>query len=218
MSFDAMAWATKQELPTSQKMVLVMLADRTNKDTGRCDPSHKRLASDCGMSVATLKRCLRSLSDNGYISVINRTTDKGSTSNHYQLEMTYPLAQNEPPPSSNFTPRGDQNELQTRKTNQEENHNPFKSPKGEPHGFDEFWQVYPRKQGKGQARKAWRKIKPSQDLKERILWAVEQQKQSEQWQKEGGTYIPLPATWLNQERWDDEIQTGRQRPNGGLVV
>ena len=38
-----------------------------------------------------------------------------------------------------------------------------------------------------------------------MLAALEQQRQSHDWQKEGGRYIPYPATWLNQGRWEDEV-------------
>ena len=31
-------------------------------------------------------------------------------------------------------------------------------------------------------------------------------KQTEQWKKDNGKFIPYPATWLNQERWTDEIK------------
>ena len=70
--------------------------------------------------------------------------------------------------------------------------------------FDVFWQAYPRKVGKGASRKAWEKIKPDENLKNKIITAVEQQKKSKQWTKDEGQYIPHPATWLNQERWEDE--------------
>ncbi|MBA7690629.1 hypothetical protein ES703_99160 [subsurface metagenome] len=70
--------------------------------------------------------------------------------------------------------------------------------------FDLFWSAYPKKMGKGAARRAFEKIKPSDDLLQKILSAVEQQSKSEQWLKEDGRYVPNPATWLNQERWDDE--------------
>ena len=71
--------------------------------------------------------------------------------------------------------------------------------------FDTFWKAYPRKVAKGAARTAWdrtKNIRPSLDI---LLEAIEKQKQQEQWQKDGGTYIPHPATWLRQERWDDEV-------------
>ena len=71
--------------------------------------------------------------------------------------------------------------------------------------FEQFWKAYPKKVGKGAARKSFEKIKPSDELLQKILSAVEQQSKSEQWLKEGGRYIPNPSTWLNQERWDDEL-------------
>ncbi|WEM00078.1 MULTISPECIES: hypothetical protein [Delftia] len=70
--------------------------------------------------------------------------------------------------------------------------------------FDAFWKTYPKKVGKDDARKAFDKRKPDQPLVDRMLKAVETQAQSEQWLKDGGQYIPNPATWLNQGRWDDE--------------
>lgn len=71
--------------------------------------------------------------------------------------------------------------------------------------FENFWSRYPRKAGKGKARESFQKISPDKELLVKILNAVEQQKKSEQWQKENGKYIPNPATWLNQGRWEDEL-------------
>ena len=67
--------------------------------------------------------------------------------------------------------------------------------------FDVFWNQYPKKAGKDEARKAWDKKQPPID---EVLKALDWQKQSEQWQKNGGQYIPNPATYLNQGRWKDE--------------
>ena len=83
--------------------------------------------------------------------------------------------------------------------------------------FDKFWAVYPHKVGKGEARKAWAKVKPSAVLHEKILTAIANAIRSEQWQRENGRYIPNPATWLNQGRWDDELpeQGAARRPQRG---
>ena len=72
--------------------------------------------------------------------------------------------------------------------------------------FDVFWKCYPKKVGKGAARKVFERIAPSEQLLKKILSAVEQQKTTEQWRRDSGKYIPHPATWLNQERWDDEVE------------
>ena len=71
--------------------------------------------------------------------------------------------------------------------------------------FDKFWQAYPKKVSKKEAQKSWKKINPSLELFEKILKALEMVKQTEQWKKDNGKYVPYPATWLNQERWTDEI-------------
>ncbi len=79
-----------------------------------------------------------------------------------------------------------------------------KIPKGEDNHFDEFWKAYPKKVGKGAAIRAWKKIRPGAELRATMIAAVVKQKVSDQWRKERGQYIPHPATWLNQMRWEDE--------------
>jgi uncharacterized protein YdaU (DUF1376 family) len=69
--------------------------------------------------------------------------------------------------------------------------------------FIQFWEAYPRKSGKKAAFTAWQKAKDKPDM-DAILKAIESQKRSEQWQKDNGQFIPMPATWLNQGRWDDK--------------
>lgn len=68
--------------------------------------------------------------------------------------------------------------------------------------FDVFWKAYPRKIGKEDARKAFAKVKVPVET---LLSAIEQQTRSEQWTRENGRFIPNPATWLNQGRWEDEL-------------
>ena len=70
--------------------------------------------------------------------------------------------------------------------------------------FDEFWSAYPRKVGKDDARKAWRTRKPDATLLETMLEALQWQRTSASWTKDGGEYIPHPATYLRQGRWQDE--------------
>ena len=70
--------------------------------------------------------------------------------------------------------------------------------------FLEFWKVYPKKVGKGAAERSFKKYKPDDVLLAVMLKAIETQKKSRQWQRDSGQYIPNPATWLNQKRWEDE--------------
>lgn len=67
-------------------------------------------------------------------------------------------------------------------------------------GFDRFWRTYPRKVDKQRARREWDALAPSPELVQRILAAVEREKQSPQWQD--AQYIPHPRTWLHNRRWE----------------
>jgi hypothetical protein len=85
----------------------------------------------------------------------------------------------------------------------------------EPEGFEDFWQAYPRKAGKGDAEKAWIKLKLAPKLPE-ILTSIRAAKVSLDWTKEAGQYIPHPATWLNRRGWEDQLQPARPPTSAGL--
>lgn len=70
--------------------------------------------------------------------------------------------------------------------------------------FAIFWSAFPRKVGKAVAEKVWSKLKPNEQLVKDMLTAIQWQQKQEGWQKEGGKFIPYPATWLNGKRWTDE--------------
>lgn len=78
----------------------------------------------------------------------------------------------------------------------------------EPVGFDEFWQAYPHKVGKGDARKAFAKAikRTSIDNLMAGLDRYASKTDDRPWCN--------PSTWLNQDRWDDEPAT----PVGGPVT
>jgi hypothetical protein len=69
--------------------------------------------------------------------------------------------------------------------------------------FDEFWSLYPRKIAKTTARKAWAKLTPEQQLM--AAKAIDTHCQYWSAKETELEYIPHPATWLNQERWEDEF-------------
>ena len=68
-----------------------------------------------------------------------------------------------------------------------------------------FWKEYPKKVGKTAAEKAFLKLKPSEEMFQQMLDTIKAQKQTEQWMRDNGQYIPNPATWLNRGQWEDEI-------------
>lgn len=87
--------------------------------------------------------------------------------------------------------------------------------------FTEFYNIYPRHDGKQSALLKFATImRGCKDDAERdilllkMIQSVERLKKTEQWQKDGGKYIPMPSTWLNQRRWEDEgvKQQSQQEP------
>jgi len=70
--------------------------------------------------------------------------------------------------------------------------------------FEQFWHAYPKKVGKDAAIKAWAKLKAKSKTLELIVDALAWQVESDQWQKDGGQFIPNPSTYLNQARWLDQ--------------
>lgn len=83
--------------------------------------------------------------------------------------------------------------------------------------FETFWKAYPKRVGKDAARKAFDKRKPDEAMLNSMLSAIQSQSLTLDWQKDGGQFIPHPATWLNQGRWQDELVSGEPTTNPLLL-
>ncbi|XOJ10537.1 helix-turn-helix domain-containing protein [Corynebacterium striatum] len=84
-----------------------------------------------------------------------------------------------------------------------------------PEAFDEWWKHYPKKVGKGQARKAFKAALKKTTLEE----LSEATKRFSEHHRAAGTekrFIPNPATWLNGERWGDELVESRAEQSDRL--
>lgn len=77
--------------------------------------------------------------------------------------------------------------------------------------FETFYKAYPRKIGKVNVEKWFKKNKPDEELMNKILTSLEEHKKLKQWQDK--QFIPYPATWLNQKRWEDELDTNLKVEN-----
>lgn len=90
---------------------------------------------------------------------------------------------------------------------------PITEPQEQPE-FDDFWVLYPRREAKKDAKKMWERMTVAQQLDACIALM--------DWRKvflarQSNQYIPLPATWLNGERWEDELPP-EFRPRQSLPV
>ena len=70
--------------------------------------------------------------------------------------------------------------------------------------FEEFWNAYPRKENRAAALRAWKKLAPDLELCYTMAAALEWQRETAQWNRDGGQFIPFPASWLRGRRWEDE--------------
>lgn len=77
--------------------------------------------------------------------------------------------------------------------------------------FELFWSAYPNKKSKKAAFEKFKRIDFKKTSFESIMISLEKQKQSDDWTKNGGQYVPMPQTWIFNERWTDEIQAPVQQ-------
>lgn len=194
-----------------------------------CFPTRNKICSDLGVSKDTLSKHLKSLVESGYL-VIEQAKDNGKFShNIYTLPSEImPITKNTD--TENFVSEDTvyentvseiigHDDLATKNNNIKINNNinniyNINNNKIEKKenikekkelAFEEFWREYPKKQGKKDAQKAFSKLKLDKELFEKIMQAIKTQKNNSDWVKENGKYIPLPATWIRGERWEDEI-------------
>lgn len=126
---------------------------------------------------------------------------------HYAVPFNLPL-----PTVSEEKTEAPSKPLRSQKQEQEQKKEKCSTPRGVnvsefPPGFDEFWSAYPKRRNRVDAIKAFARLKPDADLLKTMLSAIATQAASEQWRKDKGQFIPMPATWINSKRWLDEEPT-----------
>ncbi|MBC3516036.1 hypothetical protein H8K20_06460 [Neobittarella massiliensis] len=110
---------------------------------------------------------------------------KTSASNRVQVQANAPVIQSNPNPIQSES----ESNARTRENTPKE-------------GFEQFWTVYPKQYGKPEAMREWTALSPDTALCSKIVATVERQCQSKDWQQENGKYIPNPAKYLRERRWE----------------
>lgn len=171
------------------------------------------LATELGISIQQTRTALEHLKSTGEI------TDNANP--HYRVITVvkyddYQMSTDKPTDNQQTTNRqGHRQPTDNQQTDQQHNNNINNDNNGNnvnkgtietyAGGFDVFWNEYPKKVDKQNALKAWKKLKPDEAMLDKIISAIRSWKDSEQWNKENGQYIPYPATWLNKRRWEDDL-------------
>lgn len=201
MSTIIMSQCWPLQMGRTEKSVLISLADNAN-DQGVCWPAVDTIAMRCCLSDRAVQKAMDWLEAHGLISrqrKTGRSTVYTVTPGNYQAPEK---ASKKQPPNAvhpnrkepTAEPSGNRQGAPARKAKTEK---PVA-------GFDAVWAIYPRKEGKADAEKAFRKLAPDAALLADILAAIERQKASPQWREDGGKFVPHCSTWLNGKRWQDE--------------
>jgi hypothetical protein len=193
-------WVLYADISPAAKVVYCVLHRYANSN-GKCFPSRKSISSKAGIGLSTLDRAIDDLIALEAVKVKRRTSETGSpTSNEYTVIVNRPTPDlNRPPIENEQTPLFKSDNQTKAILNQSQE--PISS-SSKDDGFDDFWTIYPRKVGKGAARKAW-KTALKKAPKETILDGLATYQATRR--GEDPSYTAHPATWLNAERWDDEM-------------
>ena len=196
------AWrvSVEKELSTGARLTLMAAQEHSNigkHGDYRFYPSQARMAKMVGCSDVTLRKYLKELVDNELLVVAHQYDSDGRQKpNLYWLQAPKLLPEEGErilPPVVKDLP-GEGKESYDKSLNKNPLKNNIRSKQ-----FDAWYSSYPKKQSKKAALKAFMNLKPD------ALTACLADDLTARYKNTERKFIPLPSTYLNGERWDDEI-------------
>jgi len=167
------------------------------------DFAKNRIARDHDDGRASIMTGLQELEERGYLERKRGHGDGGQFRYEYHLSAS-PMGDFTPsdnptlaePTLDNRTPKKERVSKKDKNTKSNS-----KNTMTDEH-FDEFWEQYPRKVGKQKCKNKFLRL--SVDKFDKIMSALEEQKDTDQWKRNDGQFVPHPTTWINQGRWEDD--------------
>lgn len=214
MSIECLNWCIKQKCATpSTKLVLFVLSNYSDEKHS-CYPSEKKLAEIVGISERQIRRCLKWLAENNYISIQPRA----GTSNRYFLKVSKGKSHGvdtEYRPVRKPTPKQIGSPCPPILKDTKDNTKEKAKSNSYTKEFEIFWSVYPRKIGKYGAFKSYEKVSkehPHKLILERAKIFCKNNEMTEE------RFIPHCTTWLNQKRFlDVEVKTKKKSSLNSLA-
>jgi hypothetical protein len=218
------------DVPPTQKILFGFIRNLAHTEKG-CWASNKYLSNLLGVEKQTVSKGISLLAELKYIVVQFKTLPSGVTARSIYINDLYPhlyapflkevfqsmnkgiVRQIAGYPIDSLPPSYDNARKQvSNKVSKNINVPSVENHKGflVPSDFTKFWELYPskRKGLKGKALTAFEKVcrpnYPHRPTWQRVRAALLRQQKSPQWKKDGGAYIPMASTWLNQKRWLDD--------------
>ena len=180
--------------------IYALLARYADNETGKCFPSRETLAKRAGCHVRSVGRAIDELIEIGAVEKSHRKDGNGFTSNLYVVKKVVtraPQGRAPTPEGGAQAPEGGDTGVPLTRTSELEpvNKNQLTNE------FEIFWSIYPRRTGKQAAKASFEKAVKSVGL-DKVMDGVRALANDPNLPEE--KFIPNPATWLNQGRWDDD--------------
>lgn len=205
---------TKSQATGSARLVLLAMADAANDDglVAAYARSQSHFAAKARLSANSVRRAIRDLVAAGEVELL--ALGHGRASSSYRITLHDETVQSETPQIG--TPQPETSPVETSDPPTREVRPPkVAGPSSRPYPvpsrsrsnaatnerFEEFWKAYPRRVGRGAARKAWAKVTLEADPDEIIVGA----KRYAADPRRDPNFTAHPSTWLNAERWTDEV-------------
>lgn len=213
MSVEAISWSLAQNAPSpTAKFVLVLLANLADDD-GKCWPGIDYITDRTQFNRATIIRAIAALEDCGLLAKVIRPGEgDGRKSNLYQLATSQRATKGQSRSVSRQSrsvsrqcrtvrPNTKDNTKEGNKSNRSSGDDPGRKPRS--HGFDTWWQNYRRKVGKAKCLRFWKSHNLA-DQADELLGALLKQNET-YYRHQDIKFVPHPHTYLNQGRWQDEL-------------
>jgi hypothetical protein len=198
-----MTWVWAHSPYSGERLLLhLALADYAN-DEGICFPSHGTLARKARCSQGWVSQTIKQMIGDGLLEVVEKAGQGRGKVGRYRLLIG--LTECDLSEQIGLTPTGV-------RSHSEPSHSSLlnrQEPSNTDTEFDALWKAYPRKTAKGQARRSFDRVMrasgaPTLDI---LLAAVERYAAPFVSGSTAITYCAHLATWLNGERWLDDLPT-----------
>lgn len=222
MSVRVMSMVWEADLPTTEKMVLLAIADSADDDGDNAWPSVATLARKASVSERRVQQIVKGLESRGLLTVHpqaggHRGMRDDRRPNLYAISLDG-VKWISPRPAHGVKSdvlRGEISDAHGVKPVSPnpsiETSNRTSKDMTDDGDFDEFWRVYPRKEAKKEAMKAWRRAirteAPSVIIAAALRYRADPNRDAE--------FTAHPTTWLNQGRWEDEPLPPKARKGSG---
>ena len=199
-------WALDKEIKNELGLLLIISSLCAEK--GYCYASNEYFAELFGIDEVSVSRKIKLLERKKYISV--EYEKRGCEVKNRYLRLTKMLIDDLQKNQSTINKNVKENIISNNNIsiNNKENSINNKLLILKERYFNEFWKLYPRKVEKKDCKEIFYKLNFNKEEEyEFIIIQLKRYKDTEDWNKENGKFIPYPKRWLSKRRWEDEFET-----------